>query len=55
MSNISGKYAVVGVAETKVGKRPDASTHLHRSPIEKECYSWPACMKSWTTHMTARE
>ena len=30
MPNISGRYAVVGVAETKVGKRPDASTHsLH--------------------------
>jgi len=27
MSNISGKYAIVGVADTKVGKRPDASTH----------------------------
>src|SRR4026208_1214218 len=35
MSNISGKYAIVGVAETKVGKRPDASTHsLHLECIK---------------------
>ncbi|MPZ77945.1 MAG: hypothetical protein GEU77_15635 [Deltaproteobacteria bacterium] len=30
MSKISGRYAIAGVGETKVGKRPDASTHsLH--------------------------
>jgi len=35
MANISGKYAIVGVAETKVGKRPDASTHsLHLECIK---------------------
>ena len=28
MSNISGECAIVGVAETKVGKRPDA-TPIH--------------------------
>ena len=36
MSNISGKYAIVGVAETKVGKRPDAThafvaSRMHQS------------------------
>src|SRR6476469_10525757 len=37
MSNISGKYAVVGVAETKVGKRPDASTHSLHLECMKAC------------------
>jgi acetyl-CoA acetyltransferase len=34
MSNLSGKYAIVGVGETEVGKRPDATTHsLHLEAI----------------------
>jgi acetyl-CoA acetyltransferase len=37
MSNISGKYAIVGVAETKVGKRPDASTHSLHLECIKAC------------------
>src|SRR5947207_14204315 len=37
MSNISGKYAVVGVTETKVGKRPDASTHSLHLECIKAC------------------
>jgi len=37
MSNISGRYAVVGVAETKVGKRPDASTHSLHLECIKAC------------------
>ncbi len=35
MANLSGKYAIVGVGETAVGKRPDASTHsLHLEAIK---------------------
>src|ERR1051325_4445404 len=35
MERISGKYAIVGVGETKVGKRPEASTHsLHLEAIK---------------------
>src|ERR1051325_1426640 len=35
MGSISGKYAIVGVGETKVGKRPEASTHsLHLEAIK---------------------
>src|ERR1700756_1881743 len=37
MGNISGKYAIVGVAETKVGKRPDASTHSLHLECIKAC------------------
>ena len=37
MSNVSGKYAIVGVAETKVGKRPDASTHSLHLECIKAC------------------
>ena len=37
MSNISGEYAIVGVAETKVGKRPDASTHSLHLECIKAC------------------
>lgn len=37
MSNISGRYAIVGVAETKVGKRPDASTHSLHLECIKAC------------------
>src|ERR671923_2582090 len=37
MANISGKYAIVGVAETKVGKRPDASTHSLHLECIKAC------------------
>ena len=37
MSNISGKCAIVGVAETKVGKRPDASTHSLHLECIKAC------------------
>jgi len=34
MSNLSGKYAVVGVGETRVGKRPEATTNsLHVEAI----------------------
>ncbi len=34
MANLSGKYAIVGVGETAVGKRPEASTHsLHLDAI----------------------
>ncbi len=34
MANVSGKYAIVGVGETLVGKRPEASTHsLHLEAI----------------------
>jgi acetyl-CoA acetyltransferase len=34
MANISGKYAIVGLGETVVGKRPEASTHsLHLEAI----------------------
>jgi acetyl-CoA acetyltransferase len=30
MAKVSGKYAIVGLGETTVGKRPDAATHsLH--------------------------
>jgi acetyl-CoA acetyltransferase len=39
MSNLKGKYAIVGVGETVVGKRPEASTNsLHLEAIR-------ACMK----------
>ena len=35
MANLSGKYAIVGVGETAVGKRPEASTHsLHLDAIK---------------------
>ena len=35
MANLNGKYAIVGVGETAVGKRPDASTHsLHLEAIK---------------------
>ena len=35
MGHISGRYAIVGVGETKVGKRPEASTHsLHLESIK---------------------
>ncbi|MGH7771963.1 MAG: thiolase family protein [Candidatus Binatia bacterium] len=35
MANPNGKYAIVGVGETAVGKRPDASTHsLHLEAIK---------------------
>lgn len=35
MSNISGKYAIVGIGETKVGKRPEATTNsLHLEAIK---------------------
>jgi len=37
MSNISGRYAIVGVAETKVGKRPEASTHSLHLECIKAC------------------
>ena len=37
MSNISGKYAIVGAAETKVGKRPEASTHSLHLECIKAC------------------
>ena len=37
MANISGKYAIVGVAETKVGKRPEASTHSLHLEVIKAC------------------
>ncbi len=37
MGSISGKYAIVGVAETKVGKRPDASTHSLHLECMKAC------------------
>ena len=34
MANISGKYAIVGLGETVVGKRPEASTNsLHLEAI----------------------
>ncbi len=34
MANLSRKYAIVGVGETAVGKRPEASTHsLHLEAI----------------------
>lgn len=34
MANLSGKYAIVGVGETAVGKRPEATTHsLHLEAI----------------------
>ena len=34
MANLGGKYAIVGVGETMVGKRPDATTHsLHLESI----------------------
>ena len=37
MANLGGKYAIVGVGETLVGKRPDATTHsLHLEAI-REC------------------
>jgi acetyl-CoA acetyltransferase len=36
-NNISGKYAIVGVAETKVGKRPEASTHSLHLECIKAC------------------
>jgi acetyl-CoA acetyltransferase len=35
MGHISGRYAIVGFGETKVGKRPEASTHsLHLEGIK---------------------
>ncbi len=37
MSNTSGRYAIVGVAETKVGKRPEASTHSLHLECIKAC------------------
>src|SRR2546430_14843795 len=37
MSNVSGRYAIVGVAETKVGRRPDASTHSLHLECIKAC------------------
>ena len=37
MANLGGKYAIVGVGETLVGKRLDATTHsLHLEAI-REC------------------
>ena len=37
MANLGGKYAIVGVGETLVGKRPEATTHsLHLEAI-REC------------------
>lgn len=34
MSNLSGRYAIVGMGETRVGKRPEATTHsLHLEAI----------------------
>ena len=34
MANLSGRYAIVGMGETVVGKRPEASTHsLHLEAI----------------------
>src|SRR5574342_1285913 len=34
MANVSGKFAIVGLGETVVGKRPEASTHsLHLEAI----------------------
>ena len=37
MANLGGKYAIVGVGETLVGKRPDGTTHsLHLEAI-REC------------------
>lgn len=34
MRNLSGRYAIVGLGETKVGKRPEATTHsLHLEAI----------------------
>ena len=37
MSHISGRYAIVGVGETKVGKRPEASTHSLHLECIKAC------------------
>ena len=37
MSNISGKYAIVGMGETKVGKRPDATTNSIHLEAIKAC------------------
>src|SRR3990172_3987 len=35
MANISGKYCIVGIGETAVGKRPDATTNsLHLEAIK---------------------
>ncbi|MDZ4343769.1 MAG: hypothetical protein U1E51_15205 [Candidatus Binatia bacterium] len=35
MANISGKYCIVGIGETVVGKRPDATTNsLHLEAIK---------------------
>ena len=37
MNKIAGRYAIVGVAETKVGKRPEASTHSLHLECIKAC------------------
>jgi len=37
MGHISGRYAIVGVGETKVGKRPEASTHSLHLECIKAC------------------
>ena len=37
MSHLSGRYAIVGIGETKVGKRPEASTHSLHLECIKAC------------------
>ncbi len=37
MSNISGRYAIVGMGETAVGKRPEASTNSLHSEAIRAC------------------
>src|ERR687893_1580549 len=37
MGHISGRYAIVGVGETRVGKRPEASTHSLHLECIKAC------------------